>query len=381
MVKFPGLGGVSGVGNTDIVLLYEALEFLSDLRLRTSVEDFMRKLLGAALMLLPEFDRGSVIMKDNDHYRYVAWIGFPDEISKIRIPPENALIPKDDEPLIIDEIFRYDEKFSTGEELEIYERIGTRKIKKTVAVGIRVNGEAVGGFFLDSTKDVQPAEEDLKVVQLFARIASIFITMKLYQEKERRYQKGIIRAMVKAMEARDPYTVGHSERVALYAVAIAKKMGMDMGTIDRIYWGSIVHDIGKLAIPEQILLKPTKLSREEFEVIKRHPVVGEEMIKEFPWLEDIRKIVRNHHERCDGKGYPDGLKCEEIPLEVRIVSIADSFDAMTSDRAYRKGMPLNVALKEVENQAGKQFDPQIVPVAIEVLPSEYERIYRPQTSS
>ena len=169
--------------------------------------------------------------------------------------------------------------------------------------------------------------------------------------------------------------------MAKYAVSIAKEIGLKTEDVDRIFWGSIVHDIGKLSIPEYILLKPSRLSKEEFEIIKRHPVAGEKMIRGYPWLDNIRQIVRNHHERWDGLGYPDGLKGEEIPLEVRIVSVADTFDAMTSDRAYRKGLPLNKALAEIQDQARKQFDPYVVEYATKVLPEIYKDIYIVQASS
>ncbi len=363
-------------------LLNEAFDFLSDLKLRMSVEDFMKKLLEAALVLLPDFDRGSVIMEDKDgNYRYVAWVGFGNDLAKVRYPIGKAMIPEGDNPIVIDRIHEWNKRTLKEEDVKSLKDSGADEIKKTIAIGIRIEGRIAGGFFLDTTRDVEPTDEDLKIVKVFARIASIFATMKLYQERERGYQREIIMAMIKAMEARDPYTVGHSERVAKYAVSIAKKMGLSTEDVDRIFWGSIVHDIGKLSIPEYILLKPTRLSEAEFEVIKRHPVAGENMIKGYPWLDDIRPIVRNHHERWDGKGYPDGLKGNEIPLEVRIVSVADSFDAMTSDRAYRKGMPLPKALKEIERQAGSQFDPEVVKEALEVLPKVYRDIYIVQSSS
>ncbi len=363
-------------------LLNEALDFLSDLRLRMSVEGFMKKLLQAALVLVPGFDMGSVIMEDKDgSYRYVAWTGFKEDLSQVKIPPDRVLIPKGRNPVVIERIYEWDNEFLSGEELKVLKSAGTNRIRKTIAVGINVEGRIVGGFFLDSSLDIEPTEGDLKIVKVFARIASIFATMKLYQERERGYQREIILAMVKAMEARDPYTVGHSERVAKYAVTLAKEIGFSEKDIDRIFWGSMVHDIGKLAVPEHILLKPSRLSPSEFEIIRRHPVVGEEMIKEYPWLEGIRSIVRNHHERWDGKGYPDKLKGDQIPPEVRVVSMADAFDAMTSDRAYRKGISLPEALREIKKQEGKQFDPDVVKEALNVLPEVYKEIYIFQISS
>ena len=350
------------------------LEFFSDLSLRMRVEDFMRKLLQVAVKLIPSFDKGSVVMRKDGKWKYVAWIGFPDEIAEIDFEDGELVLPETEEPIVIEDIMDSAVGKIPDWKLKKFEKLGSSSIKKTISVAIKIGDEVIGGFYIDSFKDVHPSEEDLRLVKAFGKLASIFIAMKLYQERERGYQKEIIFAMVKAMEARDPYTVGHSERVALYAVAIAKRMELDVETVDRIYWGSIVHDIGKLAVPEFILLKPSGLTEAEYEIVKRHPVAGENMIKDYPWLSGIRKIVRNHHERCDGMGYPDGLTCDRIPLEVKIVSVADSFDAMTSDRAYRKGLPLETALNEIEFQSGKQFDPEIVEVAVEVLREEYEKL-------
>ncbi len=348
-----------------------AINFFENLNLRMSVEDFMRKLLEISLAIFPIFDRGSVIIRHGGEWRYVAWIGYPDELGEIRAT--NLYIPDGENPVVVDRIMEMSRGFLTRREIEQFEKVGSELLKKTVAVAIRVDNKAVGGIFLDSTKDVHITDDLLKAMKAFGKLASIFTAMKLYQERERGYQREIILAMRKAMEARDPHTVGHSERVARYAVSIAKKLGLDMKEVDKIYWGSIIHDIGKLAVPEQILLKPTKLSPEEYEVVKRHTIVGYSMLEGYPWLENIRHILRSHHERCDGNGYPDGLRCDEIPLDVKVVSVADAFDAMTSHRAYRKALSLEQALHEIEKEAGKQFDPEVARTSLSVLEELFDK--------
>ena len=355
-------------------VLSDAIDFFSNLDLRMSAGDFMRKLLEISLNMFPDFDKGSIILKKNGVWKYIAWIGFPDELGKIRAT--DLYIPQSEDPILVDNIMEKSKDILSKEREEQFKGIGSDKIKKTVSVAIKVNDEIMGGIFLDSTKDVQIMPKLFQSIKAFGKLASVFVAMKLYQEREHGYQRDIIMAMRKAMEARDPYTVGHSERVAKYAVAIAKDIGLNSEEIDRIFWGSVIHDIGKLSVPEHILLKPTKLSDEEYEIVKKHTIVGYSMLEDYPWVKCIRHIVRSHHERWDGKGYPDGLKGKEIPLEVRVVSIADVFDAMTSERIYRKALPVEEVLSEIERQAEKQFDPELAKIAPFILEKMYNTVNR-----
>ena len=183
------------------------------------------------------------------------------------------------------------------------------------------------------------------------------------------------------MEAALPHTAGHSERVAKYSAAMAKELGLSQEEIDTIFWGAFVHDVGKLSIPSYILSKPKKLTPYEYEVIKIHTLIGEDIVRgiaeDYSHMKGVIPIVRNHHERWDGGGYPDGLRGEEIPLRVRIVTIADAFDAMTNDRPYRKAFRLEQALDEIVKNKGKQFDPELVDVTVHVLEREYKRMKSP----
>lgn len=171
----------------------------------------------------------------------------------------------------------------------------------------------------------------------------------------------VVQCLVKAVEAKDPYTAGHSERVAEYCLRMGRHLGLGPFELRVLELGALVHDAGKIGIPDEILLKPSGLTREEFDVIKTHPVIGEEILSSFTLFDECIPIVRWHHERLDGSGYPDGIAGEEIPFLVRISSIADAFDAMTSSRAYRSGMPPEkaIALLQMDVQAGK-LDPIIL---------------------
>lgn len=167
-------------------------------------------------------------------------------------------------------------------------------------------------------------------------------------------------ALANAIDVRDPYTRGHVERVTSYAQILAKEMGCNDRLLEQIRFGSILHDIGKIVIQDEMLLKPTPLTSEEWSYMQRHPITGAEMIKDIPYLAPAAPIIRHHHERWDGRGYPDQLKGEEIPLGARIVAVADSFDAMTIDRPYRRGRSLDDAYAEIIQCSGNHFDPLVV---------------------
>lgn len=168
-----------------------------------------------------------------------------------------------------------------------------------------------------------------------------------------------IQALAAAVDAKDSYTQGHSERVAMYAYDLAKYMGETEDVAILIYRTGTLHDVGKIGVPDAILKKPGRLTTEEEAVMQTHPALGEVIVKKVPLLADTLPGVRHHHERWDGNGYPDRLKGEAIPRIARFLSIADTYDAMTSDRPYRKGMAAEVALDEIERNAGKQFDPEM----------------------
>ena len=169
----------------------------------------------------------------------------------------------------------------------------------------------------------------------------------------------IISALVTAMDAKDSYTAKHSKNVARYAEILAAANEMSDKQIERIFIAGLLHDIGKIGIPDSILKKKGELTCEEYEIIKDHVEGSVEIIKHLPSMEEIIPIVEGHHERWDGKGYPKGIAGEDIPLSARCLAIADAFDAMTTDRSYRKGVPIEYAAREIAKGAGSQFDPNL----------------------
>lgn len=167
-------------------------------------------------------------------------------------------------------------------------------------------------------------------------------------------------SLARSLEVRDPATKGHAQRVAAYARQLASRLGWGDEAARQIELAGLIHDIGKLVIPVAILTKPAPLTDREWRVVQRHPVLGEELCRPLPTLAKLLPVIRCHHERWDGLGYPDGLKGTAIPLWARLLAVADSFDALTSDRAYRRGLSSDAALEVLEKGAGQQWDPDLV---------------------
>ncbi len=179
-----------------------------------------------------------------------------------------------------------------------------------------------------------------------------------------------IEAMSKTMEWRDPYTAGHQKKVALLSQAIAQKLGWDQEKIKGLYLAALVHDMGKIATPSEILTKPSQLTETEMTLIKEHPKAGFEILKDIPFTWPIAQAVYQHHERLDGSGYPNGLSADAIIPEARILAVADTIEAMTSHRPYRPGLGLDQAIAQVKAEAGKRLDESVCQAAIELLAQE-----------
>ncbi len=213
---------------------------------------------------------------------------------------------------------------------------------------------------------------DLETLEIIANHISVALeNAKLYQELRHIFE-AVVFTLAETIEKRDLYTGGHVRRVTEYSVKIGEELKLPAQELYELKIAAILHDIGKIAIPDMILNKPGRLTDEEYEIIKSHPSAGEEILRHISQLKKIAAGVKYHHERYDGKGYPEGLKGEQIPLIARIIAVADTFDAMTSDRPYRKALPLHIAIEELKKNAGTQFDPQVVEAFLRVLEKKEE---------
>lgn len=204
------------------------------------------------------------------------------------------------------------------------------------------------------------------VILFFGPLLLARYSFKLYIDMRNLYIS-TIQALNKTMEAKDPYTSGHANRVEEFAVGLAEFHGLPFNTVQDIKTAAILHDIGKLGIDDSILNKASKLTQEEYAIIMKHPSIGADIISNVDFLKKVTKMIKYHHERYDGRGYPEGLVGEAIPIEACILAIADSYDAMTSDRPYRKALTQDEALSEIEKNAGTQFHPILAKQFIEFM--------------
>jgi putative nucleotidyltransferase with HDIG domain len=228
------------------------------------------------------------------------------------------------------------------------------KLTAILAVGEKVSGQEFH-------------TADLEMLRALSESAAIAIeNARLFKDLQEAYL-GTVRILVSRIEEKDPYTHGHTERVATYATAIAREMGLRLEEVQTVQFGAILHDIGKVHTEDHILQKPGALTDEEWALVKAHPVRGAEMIRGVRFLEKASDMVRHHHERVDGRGYPDGLRGDEISLNARIVNLADAFDAMTTDRPYRAGLTVEQAVGQMIEKAGSQFATEVVEVLVAAL--------------
>lgn len=217
-------------------------------------------------------------------------------------------------------------------------------------------------------------ESGIKAIAQMNLIKKINVELQeTYDKLERAYMDSI-QTLRYTVEAKDSYTRGHSDRVSEFSVLIGKYMGLLEDELKTLRIGGLFHDIGKIGVPDSILLKTAKLTDDEYSEIKNHPTIGAHILSTASTFQDLIPIVKHHHEKYDGTGYPSKLKGEDIPFFARIAAVADTFDAMTSKRTYRDALPLDIVIAEIERCKGTQFDPKIADVFLDILNNHYDEI-------
>ncbi len=224
---------------------------------------------------------------------------------------------------------------------------------------IKGKSSAIGALIILESPPKEFFANEIKLLNALAGHAGLFIENSLLYSELEELLTGSINCLIKALEASSPWTAGHTERVVHYAMAIGREMGLPRDELERLKIASLLHDIGKIGVPEYLLNKQGKLEEEEVLIVKGHTQKAEEILLPLRPCSSIIEEIKYHHERWDGKGF-FGLRGEEIPLIARIIAVADAFDAMTTDRPYRKRLSYYEAVKEIENSSGTQFDPEVV---------------------
>jgi HD-GYP domain-containing protein (c-di-GMP phosphodiesterase class II) len=241
------------------------------------------------------------------------------------------------------------------------------KDDRRIDVPLRVGDRLIGVFELGSKREI--VDEERRLLETMASQAAIAIeNARLFEDTQRTYYT-TLRSLASALEARDAYTRGHSDRVAMLSRRIAERLGLAVGDLQELHSAAMLHDIGKIGVRDDILLKPARLTEAEMDVIRRHPALGDTILGPLKFLGRVATFVKHHHERWDGTGYPEGLAGENIPLPSRIVAVADCYDALTTDRPYRDSMSGDRAIEEIRRNAGTQFDPVVVDALIGALES------------
>lgn len=253
-----------------------------------------------------------------------------------------------------------------------------KDIYSSMCIPISAKGEVIGVLSINSiSKEKRFNDDNLKLMTIFSsQAASAIENARLFDEvvkkavelKESRFDS--IKALAEALETKDVYTRGHSDRMVDYAIRIADRLGLSEEEKEYLRYGAILHDIGKIGIPDHILNKPGRLDNEEYDIMKSHPVKGADIIREISFLNPVVPMVLHHQERYDGKGYPSGLAGEDIPIGARIISVLDAYDAMMSDRPYRPAPGASRAIEELKRYSGTQFDPKVVSTFLDILAEE-----------
>jgi len=344
--------------NSALVVIQDKLERLSCFHSEMVLSYDIQHILGKGLAKFQEIVETkvcSVFLVDEQGFEFIHKVSIPEELSstvqreidaQIKSGTFGSMISSGNPVCIPTEVF-------IGEDNQSLRIIIAPLSHKERTIGVVV-------IIFEEDQDFI-RQQTLKLLYILAGFFSLAIqNAYLFNDLKRSYLD-IIRAITNSIEARDPYTKGHSHRVGQIARAIAKELDWSDDEIELIDWGGILHDMGKIGINDAVLNKPGKLNEEEYKAIKLHPSIGAQMVKGISFLEPVVPYILEHHERFDGKGYPQGLAGENISIKGRVLAVADVFDAVTTDRAYHKALDPEVAFKEViVKNALSQFDPKIV---------------------
>jgi putative nucleotidyltransferase with HDIG domain len=343
--------------NRALIAIQDKLERLSDFRSDMILSHDISEILQSGISKFQELvktEACSVFLVDENGFEFRHEISFPEHFA--------GLMEKELDAQIMSGTFGWiinsgtpacvpAEVFGKGDHRKLSVMIAPLSNKERTLGAVAIIFEQDEDFIRQQT---------LRLLYILSGFFSLSLENAFLFEDIKKSYFDTIRAVANSVEARDAYTRGHSNRVAEISKIIAMEMGWGRRDLELIDWGGVLHDLGKVGISDSILNKPGKLTDEEFAIMKSHPSIGGQIISGISFLEPLLPYIAQHHERYDGRGYPAGLKGEEIAIQGRLLAIADTYDAMTSDRPYRKGLPAQIAYDEIVKCSGSQFDPVLV---------------------
>ena len=367
-----GGGSSSASKNPRLLELFDSLKRLDEYAMQSteisSLEPYCRevlddacRLMGAARASMMLFDEGRQVL------RIVASRGIPEEVVKgTELKPGQGVAGK---------AFESGERVFTaepGKDPHFHHVAGVDSfIEPVLTIPLLIKNKPIGVLNLHPEQATfNLSEDDLRFMDVLgAQAAGTIETLKLYEHLERFYVE-MVETLARAVDSKDSYTHDHSDRARHRARQVATAMGLPDSDVKQIGYAALLHDVGKIGIADSILLKPAKLTNEEYEEMKKHPAIGYRILEPVKYLQPVAKMVLAHQEWYNGAGYPQGLKGEDIPLGARIVAVIDAWDAMTSDRVYRKALPRERAVAELRKYAGTQFDPGVVEVFLKIVETD-----------
>ncbi len=344
------------------------LKSLSTLITQVSKDDlvgkdtFFDEVLKGLLKVFPEADYGFIAKTERNDWSFLACYGYDFERLKLfryrreffgAFPAPTELLNASD--VLIERVPPYMK--------DLFSKSFPR-VSKSLTMDLEVGGQVIGNLRIDIRKETNACftERTKRGFQDFCQTLASLMTVQKYVIMQGRFQKDIVYSMVKILEIYDTYTKGHSEHVALLAEQMGKALNLPVSDLQTLYWAGLVHDIGKILVPTSILNKPGKLTLDEYEMVKKHPVWGYQVLNTSEELQEIAFIIKHHHERWDGNGYPDRLSGIDIPILSRILALVDTYDSMTSNRAYRTSLSYEDAKQIIARLSGDQLDPSLVEI-------------------
>jgi polar amino acid transport system substrate-binding protein len=350
------------------ILLNQQIDILSHIfskSIHLGKDEFVRTIFKAIFDVIPEAQKGMFLTCKNMCYTPLISIGYDQTVTKF-VSFEAKHIPFQFSSQVKEMAIKFDELDEYPIMKDIMKHLEITNDFKTLTVCIQNKQLDIGVIVLDNLDNQSFSETSKLLLKYYAQLISNFCTLKELQITEKKKNNSIISALVSAIEVKDKYTKGHARRVQEIAINIAIALGLSHQELSDIHTASILHDVGKIGIPDDILMKTGALLPEEYDIVKEHPSHTKHILDKISGFETVVILSHLHHEHYDGNGYPLGLKGDEIPIGAQIIQIADAFDAMTSDRAYRQAMTYKQALEEIANNSGKQFSPKLVKIILKL---------------